>query len=250
VRSPEAVPRLLPLLGDKRKELRFAAVEALGAIRAAVAVLPLTGVLGDADRGLRRAAAESLGVIGDLQAVAPLLLALDDEHWSVRCAAATALGRIRSTKATPSLLGRLSDEDATVRRAAVAALGEIGDVRAAGHLAHLLPEAALQATALEALRRLGAGALTELERAFAAAEPAARCLLLDLVGKLEDPRARKLLLQALSDQSPVVRAAAALALGEGGFLDAVRPLMQVKEKDPSPEARQAAAGALRKLAPR
>jgi HEAT repeat protein len=250
VRSPEAVPRLLPLLGDKRKELRFAAVEALGTIRAGAAVQPLTGVLSDPDRGLRRAAAESLGAIADLQAVTPLLLALDDEHWSVRCAAATALGRIRSLKATPALLGRVQDEDATVRRAAVAALGEIGDPRAAGRLAQLLPEPALQASALEALRRLGSSALPELERAFAAADPPARCLLLDLVGKLEDPRARKLLLAALADASAVVRAAAARALGDGGFLDAVRPLMDVKANDPSPEARQAAASALRKLAPR
>jgi HEAT repeat protein len=137
-----------------------------------------------------------------------------------------------------------------VRRAAVAALGEIGDPRAAARLAQLLPEPALQAIALEALRRLGAAALPEMERAFAAAEPPARCLLLDLLGKLEDPRARKLLLSALGDPSAVVRAAAALALGEGGFLDAVRPLMDVKANDPSPEARQAAAAALRKLAPR
>ncbi|HEY5906500.1 MAG TPA: HEAT repeat domain-containing protein, partial [Vicinamibacteria bacterium] len=157
----------------------------------------------------------------------------------------------KSPAAVPKLLKLASsDPSADVVSMAIWALGEIGDVRAAAHLAHLLPEAALQATALEALRRLGAAVLPELERAFAAAEPAARCLLLDLVGKLEDPRARKLLLQALSDQSPVVRAAAALALGEGGFLDAVRPLMLVKEKDPSPEARQAAAAALRKLAPR
>ena len=98
---------------------------------------------------------------------------------------------------------------------------------------------------------MGAAALPEMERAFAAADPPARCLLLDLLGKLEDPRARKLLLAALADRrapscAPLPRSPS----GEGGFLDAVRPLMDVKANDPSPEARQAAAAALRKLAPR
>ena len=250
IRNPEAMPRLIPFLTDKKKELRFAAVEALGAIRAVAAVRPLMGVLTDPDRNLRRAAAESLGMIADPQAVTPLLLALEDEHWSVRCAAATALGRIRSTKATQSLLGRLADEDATVRRAATAALGEIGDARSAGRLTQVLADPGLQSTALEALRRMGVAALPEIERAFPSAAPEARRLLADVVGKLEDRRARKLLLSALADDSAQVRAEAALALGDGGFLEAVRPLMDLKASDPSPEVRQAAALALKKLAPR
>jgi len=72
----------------------------------------------------------------------------------------------------------------------------------------------------------------------------------DVVAKVEGARPRKLLLSALADDSAQVRAEAALALGEGGFLEAVRPLMDLKASDPSPEARQAAAVALKKLAPR
>ncbi len=250
IRNPDVVPRLLGFLGDKRKELRFAAVEALGGIRVVSAVRPLVDVLGDADRNLRRAAAESLGAIADPQSVPPLLLALEDEHWSVRCAAATALGRIRSTKATQTLLGRLADDDATVRRAAVAALGEIGDPRAGGRLVQLLADPAVQSTALEALRRTGVAALPEIERGFASADSEARRLLVELVGKLEDRRARKLLLSALADDAAHVRSEAALALGDGGFLEAVRPLMDLKASDPSSEVRQAAAFALKKLAPR
>jgi len=213
-------------------------------------VRPLVGVLADPDRNLRRAAAESLGAIGDPQTVPPLLLALEDEHWSVRCAAATALGRIRGAKAVPPLLGRLGDDDATVRRAVVAALGEIGDARAARPLAQLLEDPGLQASALEALRRIGLPALPEVEKAFPAAPPDVRRLLVDLVGKLEDGRGRRLLLAALADDSAEVRAEAALALGDGGFLDAVRPLMDLKSADPSAEVRQAAAAALTKLTPR
>ena len=250
VRHPAAVPRVLPFLADRRKELRFAAVEALGSMRDVSAVRPLMDVLVDPDRNLRRATAESLGSIGDPQAVPPLAVALEDEHWSVRCAAAAALGRLRSPKATPALLLRLQDEDATVRRAAVMALGELGDPRAASQLTLALQDPALQASALEALRRLGAAALPDVERGFAAAGAEARRLMVDLVGRLEDRRARKLLMAALADDEAAVRADAALALGDGGFLDAMRPLMDLKATDPSAEVRQAAALALKKLAPR
>jgi HEAT repeat protein len=248
--NPEAVERLIPVLSDARKELRFAAVEALGGIRAAAAVRPLIAVLGDPDRNLRRAAAESLGAVSDPQAVPPLLLALEDDHWSVRCAAAAALGRIRSAKATQALLARLDDDDATVRRAAALALGEIGDPRASARLAQALGEPALEAAALDALRRLGASALPEIEKAFAGAAAPARRSLVDLAGRLDDPRARRLLLAALADFSAEVRAHAADALGDAGVLDALRPLMGLKSQDPSAEVRKAASAALRKLGPR
>jgi HEAT repeat protein len=61
---------------------------------------------------------------------------------------------------------------------------------------------------------------------------------------------RRLLLAGLEDPSPAVRADAAIALGEGGFREALRPLLDLKSNDPSPEVRQAAASALRKLQPR
>jgi HEAT repeat protein len=250
VRNAAAVPRLLPFLADPRKELRFAAVEALGAIRAVAAVSHLVEALRDPDRNLRRAAAESLGAIADAQAVAPLLLALEDEHWSVRCGAATALGRIGTAKSVPALLAHLADEDATVRRAVVAALGEIGDARAAGRLVQALADVGLQSTAVEALRRLGAAALPEMERAFPGAVSEVRRQLVDLAGRMEDRAARRLLLAALADDAAPVRSDAALALGEGGFREALRPLMDLKASDPAPAVRQSAAQALKKLAPR
>jgi HEAT repeat protein len=250
IRSLEAVPHLLPFLEGERKELRFAAVEALGSLRAPSAVPSLTTVLRDPDRNLRRAAAEALGQIADPQSTPALLLALEDEHWSVRCGAAAALGRIGSGKALPGLVQRLEDEDATVRRAALAALGELRDVRGARPLLRALDDPGLRSTAVEALRRLGPDALGEVERAYAAAGPEVRKLLVDLAGRLDDPAAGRLLTAALADASPTVRAEAALALGDGERREALRALMDMKAQDPSPEVRQAAAQALKKLAPR
>jgi HEAT repeat protein len=80
--------------------------------------------------------------------------------------------------------------------------------------------------------------------------PEARRLLVDLAGRFEDAAARRLLLAGLEDQSPAVRAESATALGDGGFREALRPLLEKKAADPAPEVRQAAASALRKLQPR
>ena len=97
---------------------------------------------------------------------------------------------------------------------------------------------------------MAAAALPEVERAFTGAGAEVRRLIVHLVGKLEDRQGRRLLLSALADDSAQVRAEAALALGDGGFLEAVRPLMDLKAADPSAEVRQAAAVALTKLTPR
>lgn len=250
VRSPDAVPHLIEFLGDSRKELRLAAVESLGAIRPPEAVPPLIDVLGDVDRNLRRAGAESLGAIADPRALSALTTALEDDHWSVRCAAATALGRIRSAKATGPLLRCLDDEDVTVRRVAASALGDVGDPRAARPLTELLQDAAIQSTAIEALRRMGAVALPELERVFPEAGPLTRQILISLAGKMDDNRAGRLLSRGLQDSDPRVRVEAALALGDGGHLGAVRDLMEVRASDEVDEVRRAATRAIAKLAPR
>jgi HEAT repeat protein len=78
----------------------------------------------------------------------------------------------------------------------------------------------------------------------------ARRLLVELAGRFEDAAARRLLLAALDDPGPAVRAEAATALGDGGFREALRPLLDRKANDAAPEVRQAAASALRKLQPR
>ena len=250
IRRPDVVPALLQFLGDARKELRFAAASALGAIRAPAAVGPLIEILGDADRNLRRTAAEGLGAIASPEAVAPLLVALRDEHWSVRCAAANALGRIRSAKATPALMPLLEDADATVRRAAVVALGEIGDAKSTRRLLGALQDPHLEATVIESLRRMGPTILVEIERAYPSLGVDARVRLIDIIGQHEDRRAGRLLLGALLDDDAEVRAEAALALGDGGFVDAARALMDLKASDPSSRVRKAAARALARLAPR
>ena len=111
---------------------------------------------------------------------------------------------------------RLADEDATVRRAAVAALGELRRPARRGRLLRALADPGLQATAAEALRRLGAvGARPSWSGPSPAPPP--RCAGCSWTSPADwrTGRARRLLLAALADDSASVRAEAALALGDG-----------------------------------
>jgi HEAT repeat protein len=71
----------------------------------------------------------------------------------------------------------------------------------------------------------------------------------DLAGRVEGAPSSRLLLAALSDENAAVRAEAALALGEGGYREALRQLLDRKGSDTSADVRRAAATALRRLAP-
>ena len=234
IRNPAAVPTLLPLLGEARKELRFAAVEALGQIRAPEAVRPLVEALRDPDRNLRRAAAEGLGEIGDPQAAPALLVALEDEHWSVRCAAATALGRLRSPKATHALVARLDDPDATVRRAAVSALGEIADPRrgrSPGRGALGPGAAGGRARGPATARHRGPARDGAACSRRARAPTRAGCSWTWRAASRTRPRGACCWPRSTTP-SPAVRAEAAVALGDGGFREALRPLLDRKAERP------------------
>ena len=84
-----------------------------------------------------------------------------------------------------------------------------------------------------------------MERAFAAAGARGAAAARRPRGQARGPPARRSCCSPPSPTTaPQVRAEAALALGDGGFLEAVRPLMDLKASDPSAEVRQAAAMAL------
>jgi HEAT repeat protein len=250
LREGATAPALVSAARDPRESVRRAALRALGEMDAPEVVSVLRAGLSDESSLVRQQAAASLGKTGETEVAADLLPLLADPDPKMRFVAVQALGRIGSAKALPALLLRLEDEDATVRRAATAALGELRDARAARPLLRALGEPDLRGTAAEALRRLGATALAELERAYGGASPEVRKLLVEIVGRLDDPAAGRLLLAALGDAEAAVRAEAALAMGDGERRFALRALMDLKAKDPSPEVRKAAAQSLQKLAPR
>ncbi|MHC4392819.1 MAG: HEAT repeat domain-containing protein [Planctomycetota bacterium] len=91
-------------------------------------------------------------------------------------------------------------------------------------------------------RNLGDPASASLIRALEETrETQARTRILSALGKLETEPARQVLLSALSDRHDEVRAAAAAALGEAGWMRAEGALLTALESDDSPPVRAAAA---------
>ena len=221
-------------------------------IRAPAAVRPLLAVLVDPDRNLRRAAAESLGT-------SPIRRPCPRCSWPSRtstgaCAAPPPPRSAASAAARPpraALPGwptRTRRCDAPrwrrwARSATPAPRGRLMQVPRTTPACS--PRRSRRCAAIGAGR--AAGDRARLRRRDPRGAPAAG----RPRGPARGPAGRRLLLAALADDSAAVRAEAALALGDGGVPGGrSAPLMDLKASDPSPQVRQAAAAALKKLAPR
>ena len=87
----------------------------------------LAAMLKNEERNIRWAAVRALGDIGDKGAVAPLLDSVEtDSSTYVRQSAIEALGKIGDKDAAPALAKFLDDKDAAVKRWASFALGTLG----------------------------------------------------------------------------------------------------------------------------
>jgi len=82
----------------------------------------LTTATKDDDKDVRRAAVAALGSIKDPASIEPLLAALKDSYWFVRSEAAEALGRQKDQRAVKPLLDAVTDEDSNVESSAESAL--------------------------------------------------------------------------------------------------------------------------------
>lgn len=174
-----AVPSLLEALKHEAWLVRLHAIEALGRMKAKMAVEPLLFVLfNDRDAAVRTDAARALGEIGDARAVEFLIRAMND--LDVRPAAVEALGKIGDAKALPALIdvvtgaskpaesrplhgcGDRYDEEMFALEAAVKALGQIRDEAAMPVLIAALQNTFVREEAASALAKFGSAAVPAL----------------------------------------------------------------------------------------
>jgi beta-lactamase regulating signal transducer with metallopeptidase domain len=209
--------------------------------------------LEDDDPRVRRYAAWALGELESDRGVRPLIESLDDGNSDVRLVAAWALGEIKDDMAVYPLIELLEDDDPLVREMAVLALGEIEHHAAVQPLTEALRrEKQLREPVIWALGeidtrdairarnvafadwgrgswgndevwtgRLGsrearafANDLGELTTALSDDDPRMRRSAAEWLGIHGDERAVELLLDALRDPQPAVRAMAIWALDE------------------------------------
>jgi putative membrane-bound dehydrogenase-like protein len=119
-----AVPVLTRKLSSPEAEVRAAAIEALGELRATEGRAPLLELLQDKDERVRRAAAGAAGKLGARQVIEPLLKLATDADPSVRRAGLDSLRRLREPRAVSLAVAALGDRQLEIN--ALECLGELG----------------------------------------------------------------------------------------------------------------------------
>lgn len=215
---PAGDPVIASALKHRDPHVRIGASKLVAERPAAAKLKAIAQSLDDPVPDVRRYCARALGKRGDRKAVRPLFQILQDDNWFVRAEAVSALGKLREPRAAGWLIFLLRDRDGFVRYSAMEALREV---------------------AAESNRDL-------LRRAMNQAPLPQQYFIAYALAKLEDPAAYPRLLDALRDDSAVVRARAAEALGEAGVADATSKLQSLLT-DSDDEVRAQARQALRKL---
>ncbi|MGH7230379.1 MAG: HEAT repeat domain-containing protein, partial [Nitrospiraceae bacterium] len=120
----QALECILPVLSAEDSNVRKFIVDALGKQTDVRVIAPLMQRLTDVDANVRAAAAEALGHVRACEAVPGIIALLNDEEWVV-FSALTALAEIGDSAALPSLLILLNQGTEAVRCAAVEAIAEL-----------------------------------------------------------------------------------------------------------------------------
>lgn len=182
------------------------------------------------DRLIRRDMARYLGELRYRPAIPDLIHGLSDVDPEVRAACAYALGKLRARAATFRLREIMDDsnEEMPVRVAAAVALGQIGDMAGVRFLIEELKssEEKVRAAAVDALRTIGKPAVRLLVQAAQSDDALQRWGALAALGETGDPSAVPVLLRALRDPNPDVRAVAAASLGRLRYVAAAPQLVR------------------------
>jgi HEAT repeat protein len=182
-----------------------------------------TQKLGGARRWSERThAAEMLGLAGAALAVPALVAAMNDrfeDASSVKAAATKALANLRDATAIPLLVTQLTDSNESSSRSVAEALVAFGGL-----------------AVVPLLELLGNGE-----------HPSARVWSARILGRIADSRATEDLVARLHDRDDLLRMAAAEALGAIADARAIQPLIRATLRDPAPQVRAHAAGAVARI---
>lgn len=190
---------------------------------------------------------ETLGQIGDPRAVEPLCQLLSDQTpYKVRMAIVKALGEFNDPRAIEALIGVMKEKFSAERHLAMEPLVKIGKSALEPLLAQLeSKDSDVVRIATTALVKIGdSRAVDRMIEVFKTTDSdAVRLTLVGALGQLTDQKAVPVLIDALTDELPVVRRLAANALGKIGE-PAVDQLQQVLKTADSAELRGLAASTL------
>lgn len=157
----QAFRTLVKLLDDSDREVKAAAIDALGVPRREASVPPLVAVLSaEQDERMLERAVDALGAVGSVLAVDPLLALLGKKPSAeLRWTCINSLGRIGDPRAAAQLRPYLGPEQpANLREVTVQALGKLKDAESLTSLCEILrqgPDESLRKEAAKAIALMG-----------------------------------------------------------------------------------------------
>jgi cyclophilin family peptidyl-prolyl cis-trans isomerase/HEAT repeat protein len=214
-----ALPALLTLAKNSNPYTRAFAAKGLGALHDRAAVPVLLPLLTSGDAGAQVEAIRALGRIGDPAVAQPLLSIAQGRNTTpqLRLEAIAALGTVHAPAVVDSLSDMLSDRNPAIRGAALRASAALDSEGFVAVLSGLDPDPDwhVRSTLASILATLPTRTgLPRLNAMLADTDQRVVAAVLNALVKIGAPNAGALLLDHLSADDPVVRAAAAAGLGE------------------------------------
>jgi len=232
---------------DRARQVRIAAVDALGQIGGPRAVAVLASLVEAVEPDLLSAALKALGRIGHPDALPPLLETLRSTDQTRRIKALQALGERGGEGVADTLQWTAAaDADALVAQAAIEALARLATPEAINALITLTADAARRADSINALVHLGERNLEAIGRGLNHPQASVRRAVVEALGRMKFALASELLIHALDDGEASVRLAAVNALAYLGSRNAEKRLVMLAHTDTDAAVRRAAQRALRR----
>jgi HEAT repeat protein len=232
---------------DTARQVRIAAVDALGQIGGPRAAAVLAGLAETSEVDLMSAALRALGCIGHPDALPPLVEALRSTEQARRIHAIAALGN-RGGQGVAEMLQWIAaaDSEASVSQAAIEALARLATPEAIQSLITLTADAARRESSIAALAQLGERHLDGIGQGIHHPQSSVRRAVIAALGRMKQPRASELLIEALDDDNESVRLAAVTALAHLGSRQAEKRLVVLAGTDTNAAVRRAAQRALQR----
>jgi len=237
-KDPAARPAVVKAAESGKKEVKLAALKALGVLGGAEDVAWLAKLINSGDAETTEAAKASLTVMRGEGVGPAIATAASESEPAVRAQLLELMATRRAKEAIPLAVASLGNADASVRVAGLRVLDQLGGKDEAPMAVNAVLKAAddsERAAAEKALSgicsRGGNDSLPVVLAAMNEASSASRVVLLRAVGQTGGPEALKAALAALKDPDQGVSGEAVRVLSNWATLDAVPHLLELAKSD-------------------
>ncbi|HSR87658.1 MAG TPA: HEAT repeat domain-containing protein, partial [Pontiella sp.] len=211
------IEKLTEALTDPKAEVREAALQSLGTLKAEAAIDNIAACFNDPEENVVLASVNALAAMESNAAVTPLIAALKLEYPDANSTAAEALGRLEAPSAVKPLAELLNSDNEEEVLVVIEALGRIGREEGSRPLVEKLSSsssASIRKACIEALSSTGGpAALKALVDTLSDSDPVLREIAKTSLIKIGDPAVPSILGGLRSDDRGVRSASVALLRG-------------------------------------